>query len=203
MIGIQTSLETLLSDCRDRGLLDGPPAVDFTLGIPGGVFVIARSEDHHIRNDMRYLKMGEGPFYVFFSPYVMCHYDAVPSIAGVVLTGHPVISPDAGMVTEVAAFAKRDLSGTHKLDGIGRYDCYGLLTEAGGSGAGNLLPVGLCEFARLNRNIDKDEPIELKDVEWTEDNELLRLWRQQREVTNRKAKRDGSLPSKVPLILRS
>src|SRR2546427_2375913 len=49
MSGLETSLEALLSDFQRTKLLDGPPIVEYTLGIPSGVFVIARSDDCHLQ----------------------------------------------------------------------------------------------------------------------------------------------------------
>ncbi len=183
MIGVQTSLENILNDFRQLGLLEGMPRVEFTLGIPMGVFVIAHREDPHVQAEMRYFKMGDGPHYVFFHPYVLCHYDAVPSIAGSILSREAVIAPLAGPPgTEVIAFAKRELASGQQIDGIGGYDSYGLLVDGEEAREKGYLPIGLCQYARLNDSVNQDEPIGLHQIEWTEDNELLALWHEQRQM---------------------
>jgi len=59
------------------------------------------------------------------------------------------------------AYAKRDLKAHQTLDGIGCFDCYGLIENMPSKG----LPVCLTEKVRIIRNIAKDEPILMSDVD--------------------------------------
>ena len=116
MLGLQTRLETLLDDCRGAGLLDGPPAVEYTLGIPSGVFIIARTDDPSLQRDFRYLKMGDGPEYIFYESRVVCHFDAPVTIAKAALYGAATVTPRGRPVAEVIALAKRPLEAGTRLD---------------------------------------------------------------------------------------
>lgn len=176
MVGVQTTLETLLHDFSVAGLLERDSGcVEYTLGIPVGVFVIGHSDDPWISVDMNYLKMGRGPHYLFFYPHVLCQFDAVPSLAEAVLYQHAVITPEGPPTCEVATFAKRELPAGTKLDGIGGFDCSGQIVTRRELTENDLLPVGMAEFARLRRDVSQQDPIRLSDIEWTEDNLLLAL----------------------------
>ena len=124
MHGITTEPAMALEDCLAvfgrRGL------VDYTLGgdFGGGVFVIGYGMDPvMLQPYMKYLKMGDGPNYLFYRPYHLCHMDTPLSIAEAVLDGEPTIAPRPEPVVEVIAIAKRPLRAGERLDGIGGYTC--------------------------------------------------------------------------------
>ena len=66
MTGPQTSVETVLDDFDALGLLSRGPIVEYTLGIPRGVFLIAHSDDHIDHRELAYCQMGDGPYYLFY-----------------------------------------------------------------------------------------------------------------------------------------
>ncbi len=178
MHGVTTEQATALDDCLAvfgrRGL------VDYTLGgdFGGGVFVIGYGDDPvMIQPYMKYLKMGDGPNYLFFRPYHLCHMDTPLSIAEAVLDGEPTIAPRAEPVVEVIAIAKRDLRAGERLDGIGGYTCFGRIDEIGN--ASGLLPIGLTENVLLTRPVQKDAPVPLDAVELDNDSLLMQLRREQ------------------------
>lgn len=180
MVGVQTSLDTLIDDFAEQGLLDQGPLVDYTLGIPNGVFVVVRGDDDpQLPADFRYLKLGDGPHYLLHRPHVLVHYEAPLAAAEAVLYGAATVAPCGAPVAEVAAYAKRDLPADHPLDGIGGFDCYGLIVRADHARRDALLPIGLAASARLTRPIPKDSPIPLSAVDFPEDNPVLALRRQQ------------------------
>jgi predicted homoserine dehydrogenase-like protein len=180
MTGVQTTLDTLIADFEREGLLDQGPVVEYSFGIPNGVFVVVRDDDPVMQREMRYLKLGDGPFYLFHHPRVMVHYEAPLSAAWAALHGIATIAPRGAPVAEVVAYAKRDLSGGQRLDGIGGFDCYGLIVPKEDARREGLLPVGLASFARLNRAIPKDQPIPLEAVTFEEENLVLDLYRRQK-----------------------
>ena len=110
---------------------DRRPLVDYILGAEptGGVFVIGYTDDEYQQNTLAWFppKMGPGPFYLFYRPYHLGHFEAMASVAEVVLNGRAVLKPDFGFQTNVYAYAKRNLHKGEKLDGIGGYTCYGLI----------------------------------------------------------------------------
>jgi predicted homoserine dehydrogenase-like protein len=179
MTGPQTSLDTLIDDFARLGLLEHGPIVEFTLGIPNGVFVVFHADDPVEQAEFRYLKMGDGPYYVLHRPHVLVHYEAPLSAAEAALYHAPTITPCGAPTAEVVAFAKRDLPSGTRLDGIGGFDCYGLIVPAEEARRGPLLPMGLSGFARLTRAIRADEPIAADAVEFEADNEVLELRRAQ------------------------
>lgn len=176
MVGPETTLEGLLAEFGRRGLLEGPPVVEYTLGIPSGVFVIARSDDAHLQREFRYLKMGDGPNYLFYRPYVLCQFEAPLTAAEAVLYGTATLTPAGGApATDVATFAKRDLRAGEPLGGIGGPNHYGLIMDARTAGEEDALPVGLAEYAELRRDVSKDSPVRYDDVVLDERPTAVRL----------------------------
>ena len=182
MVGPQTSLETVLSDLERLELLSGSPLVEYTLGIPNGVFVVVHSTDPEVQRDFRYLKMGDGPYYLFYRPHVLIHYEAPLSAAEAALYGTATIAPAGPPVSDVATFAKQDLKAGERLDGIGGFHCYGLIVTNEQSRRERLLPIGLASFARLTRDVAKDQPISYDAVALEEENLVMRLRAEQDAV---------------------
>jgi predicted homoserine dehydrogenase-like protein len=147
-------------------LLDGG-LVDYILGAePGpGVFVLGYN-DHPIKQYyMKYFKMGEGPLYVFYTPYHLPHLEMPLTVARAVLFHDATVAPLAGPVCDVITVAKRDLKAGEVLDGIGGFTCYGMIENSDVCQADNLLPMGLAEGCRINRDIPRDQAITYADVE--------------------------------------
>jgi predicted homoserine dehydrogenase-like protein len=152
--------------------------VDYTLGSVepeqgGPVFVIAAHAGEVVRADMRYLKKGNGPLYLFFRDHHLCHFEAASSVLEAVLFQHPTLAA-TGRYADLVAVAKRDLPAGRRLDGMGGFDCYGAVERAETASEDGLLPLGLAEFATLERPVAKDEPIP-RAVVTLIDNEVTRL----------------------------
>jgi predicted homoserine dehydrogenase-like protein len=186
MHGVTTDLAHALEDCLNAFSRDG--VVDYTLGgdFGGGVFVIARGEDPRmIQPYMKYLKMGDGPCYLFYRPYHLCHYETPFSVADAVIEGEPTIAPLGPPVAEVVTVAKRGLKPGERLDGIGGYTCYGEIDTV--AGARGLLPIGLAEDAVITRAVSQDEAVSLDAVELDDDSLLMRLRHEQDALGRAKA----------------
>jgi predicted homoserine dehydrogenase-like protein len=142
------------------------PLVDYVLGAkPGaGVFVVGFNDDPAKRPYMEYLKMGEGPLYVFYNPYVFPHLEVVHTAARAALLGEATITPRGAPVCEVITVAKRDLQAGEVLDGLGGFATYGLIENADIARADRLLPVGVSEGCRMLRNVNRDEAISYNNV---------------------------------------
>jgi predicted homoserine dehydrogenase-like protein len=179
MVGPETSLETLMDDLRGSGLLDAGPVVEYTLGIPSGVFLVARSTDTHVRDEFRYLKMGDGPDYLFYRPYVLCQFEAPLSAAEAVLYGTATITPRGAPVTDVVTYAKRDLEAGEPLEGIGGERHYGQIMAIDEVRRQDALPVGLAEYAALRTAVKKDGLVRYSDVALDEDALVVRSRRRQ------------------------
>ncbi|VAW75262.1 Homoserine dehydrogenase, partial [hydrothermal vent metagenome] len=83
-------------------LLDGG-MVDYVLGAQpgGGIFIIGHNEDKIQQGYLNYYKMGEGPFYVFYTPYHICHFEAPMSVARAVLYADATTAPLGAPVVDV------------------------------------------------------------------------------------------------------
>jgi predicted homoserine dehydrogenase-like protein len=141
--------------------------VDYVLGAEPapGVFVIGYNEDPLQQQYMNYYKMGNGPFYCFYTPYHLCHTEAPLTAARAVLFHDAAITPLGPPVCDVVTAAKRDLNAGEVLDGIGGFTCYGVLENYEVSRAEKLLPMGLAEGCTLTRGISKDKAITYDDIE--------------------------------------
>lgn len=147
-------------------MLDGG-LVDFALGAAPhtGGFVIGYNENPINKEYMGAFKMGDGPFYVFYTPYHLPQLQINHTIARAVLFHDPTTSPIGKPVCEVLTVAKRDLSAGEVLDGIGGFASYGLIENSDVAQRERSLPMGLSEGCRLKYAVGKDQAITYGDVE--------------------------------------
>ncbi|WP_263784462.1 hypothetical protein [Salinibacter grassmerensis] len=155
------------------------PVVDYILGAEpnGGVFAVGYCEDAYQQRMMEYYKRGEGPFYIFYRPYHLCHVEAMDAIATAVLDDRSLLQPEHGHVADVYAYAKKDLVPGDQLDGIGGYACYGLIENCANQDRQPGIPVTLADDVRVTTKIEKDEKIPVSAVEMDGDRADLQLYR--------------------------
>jgi predicted homoserine dehydrogenase-like protein len=141
--------------------------VDYILGAEPspGVFVLGYNDQPIPRRYMTYHKMGDGPLYVFHTPYHLCNFEVPLTVARAVLFGDAAIAPISGPVCDVLTAAKRDLRAGEVLDGIGGFTCYGMLENSDVFQAEGLLPMGLAGGCVVKRDIAKDEVLTYEDVQ--------------------------------------
>lgn len=146
---------------RDGGL------VDYALGAePGtGAFVVGYNENPVKQQFMNYFKMGDGPFYVFYTPYHLPHLQIAVSVARAFCFQDAAVTPLGRPACDVVTIAKRDLNAGETLDGIGGFTAFGMIDNADVAQHQNLLPMGLSEGCVLKRDITKDQAISYDDVE--------------------------------------
>ncbi len=149
----------------DQLLADG--LVDYALGAEPhtGAFVIVHEEHPRKQKELAYYKLGDGPCYVFYTPYHLPHIQIASTIARAALFGDPTVTPLGAPICEVITIAKRNLQIGEVLDGVGGFMAYGVIENAPISAKQNLLPMGVSEGCRLLRNIPKDQPITYADIE--------------------------------------
>jgi predicted homoserine dehydrogenase-like protein len=151
-------------------LWDGKtPLVDYVLGAypPGGVFVVGFNDHpHQMETIGSYLpsRIGPGPFYVFHRPFHLGHIEVIACIAEAFLDGWAILQPTYGLMTNVYAYAKKDLCQGDVLDGVGGYSIYGLIENSLDNLPRPGVPICLAEDVTLRRDIQKDEKIFLEDV---------------------------------------
>ncbi len=141
--------------------------VDYIVGAEPapGVFVLGYNEHPLQQRYLNYYKMGDGPLYVFYHPYHLCHLEVPLTVARAVLFRDATLTPIAGPVCDVITAAKRDLRAGEVLDGCGGFACYGLLENAETCQAESLLPMGLSEGCRLRRDVPRDQVLTYSNVE--------------------------------------
>jgi len=156
--------------------------VDYAVGAEPhtGAFVVVHEESPLKKAQLAYYKLGDGPFYVFFTPYHLPHIQIASAIARAVLFRDSTVAPQAGPVCEVVAIAKRDLKSGERLDGVGGYCTYGLIDNTTTARAMASLPIGLSEGCVLRRDVAKDSVLSFSDVELPADQVAEALWREQR-----------------------
>jgi predicted homoserine dehydrogenase-like protein len=158
-------LHNVFRPAADGGILDRSGVVDFATGpVAPGVFVVARSDEPTVVEEMEYLGMGAGPYYSFYRPYHLASIEAPLSIPAAVLDGRSDIQPRAWRA-EVAAGAKRSLRAGEMIDGIGGDCVYGIIDSAEAAKAEGLVPLGLLAGGRLLRDVERDQILTYDDVE--------------------------------------
>jgi predicted homoserine dehydrogenase-like protein len=128
---------------------------------------------------MGYVKMGDGPFYVFYTPYHLPHIQVVSTIGRAVVYRDPTVAPIAGPVCEVITMAKRDLKAGERLDGVGGFCAYGLIENTAAARAIDALPLSLSENCVLRRDVKKDAVVSFADVEQPKRGVVDELWNEQ------------------------
>ena len=171
MIGPAVEPGTPVQETTDlyplEAMLEGPGIVDYIVGAhpAPGVFIYATNEHAVTQHYLNYYKLGEGPLYVFYHPYHLCHFETPFSVARAALFDDATLAPEFGLSVDVVATAKTDLQTGDTVDGIGWYMTYGLCENADVVARGRLLPIGLAEGCKLLRDVPKDQVLTLDDVE--------------------------------------
>jgi predicted homoserine dehydrogenase-like protein len=147
-------------------LLEGG-MVDFLCGAApsNGAFVLGYSEDPIKREYLKYLKMGDGPLYAFYTPFHLPQLEIPLTVARAVLFRDATVAPAGGPYCDAIAVAKRDLKAGEVLDGVGGFACYTLIENYPAARAADALPMGVAEGCRLQRDVAKDAAVTYADVE--------------------------------------
>jgi len=155
--------------------------VDYALGAAPytGAFVIIHEDSPLKKVQLAYYKLGEGPFYVFYTPFHLPHIQIASTIGRAVIHGDPTVAPIAGPVCEVIAIAKRDLKAGERLDGVGGFCTYGLIDNTVAARAITALPIALSEGCVLCRDVSKDCAVTFKDVVAPPVGLAAELWHEQ------------------------
>jgi predicted homoserine dehydrogenase-like protein len=143
----------------------GHPISDYILcrNGPAGVFIVAE-HDAEQRPYLRYLKLGDGPYYVLLQNYHLCHLEIQKTIRRVLSGGKVLINNGATPSVSVAAVAKRRiLPGTFVGKGIGSFVARGEAVRM--QDAPDHLPIGLLANAVVTRTIEAGQQITFDDVE--------------------------------------
>lgn len=164
-------------------ILKSDGVVDYIVGAEPapGVFVVGTHEDPRQKHYLNLYKLGEGPFYLFYTPYHLCHFESPNSIARAVLFGDATLTPLAGPQVDVIATAKKDLKAGEVIDDMGFYMTYGQCENASVVSKGKFLPMGVAAGCVLKKDIRKDEILTYTDVELPKNRLCDKLRREQEQ----------------------
>lgn len=147
--------------------LSGPGIVDYVVGADPspGVFVLGTHDDPVQQRYLQLYKLGDGPFYCFYTPYHLCHFEVPQTVARAAIFQDAAIAPMGRPRVDVVAAAKVDLEPGDELDAIGGYKTYGLAENSEIVAREQLLPIGLAEGCRLKRAVPRDQVVTYDDVD--------------------------------------
>jgi predicted homoserine dehydrogenase-like protein len=143
----------------------GCPLSDYVLNrkLPAGVFVVCEhpSESPDV---LRYLKLGDGPFYTLMRPYHLCHLEIGKTLNRVAEGRAPLLNNSHLPTINVAAIAKKDLPvGSMIAQAVGGFVIRGEATSF--AEEPNAVPIGLLKQAKIIRPIEKGQTLNWDDVE--------------------------------------
>jgi predicted homoserine dehydrogenase-like protein len=155
--------------------------VDYALGAAPhtGAFVIVHEENPLKKAQLAYYKLGDGPFYVFYTPFHLPHLQIASTIGRLFIHRDPTVAPIGAPVCEVVSVAKRDLKAGERLDGVGGFCTYGLVDNSTEARAEDALPIGLSEGRVLSRDVKKDSVVTFADLVAQPIGFVEALWREQ------------------------
>ena len=181
MHGIEATYENINQHYipkKDGGLLNNSQVVDFAFGIAPGVFAVIYSEDDYVNYEMKYLKMGEGPYWTLARPYHLTSLEIPRTIRHIMLEKYSKLSAKSWNV-EVVAYAKQDIEPGTNLGSIGGDYMYGKAQKL--SSSKGLLPIGIAEDNIATKAISKGNPIAVGDID-AQDNDLCEYWNYQNQL---------------------
>jgi predicted homoserine dehydrogenase-like protein len=159
----------------------GTGLVDYALGAAPhtGAFVIVHEESPLKKAQLAYYKIGDGPFYVFYTPFHLPHIQIASTIGRAFVHRDPTVAPIAGPVCEVVTVAKRDLKAGERMDGVGGFCAYGLIDNATEARTVAALPIGLSAGCVMRRDVSKDAVVTFDDVDRPPAGIVEALWMEQ------------------------
>lgn len=173
-------LKNILKLKSQGGILNNYKIVDYVLGIAPGVFAIFTTDSKELKEQLKYLNMGEGPNYVLYRPYHLTSMETPITIYEACVNKNSTIAPVKGQVADTIAVAKRDLKKGEFLDCLGGYTFYGTIESHENVRKNNYLPVGLIdEKTKIIRDIKKDEIISYDMVELDKNKTIYKLRKEQ------------------------
>ncbi len=160
-------VRTCLEHFPKNAFQPGRGIVDFLLGAAPhtGAFVIGHTEQPMKREFLQYLKMGEGPFYVFYTPFHLPQLEIPITVSRGVLCGDAAVAPKGRPYCDAVAIAKKPLKKGDVLDGIGGFTNYSLIDNFETSLTENLLPMGVSQNCVVKHDIAIDTALTYDDVD--------------------------------------
>jgi len=175
----------------DGGVLERPGVVDYCTGpVAPGVFVVIRTDDRYVNEEMTYLRMGDGPYFSLYRPYHLASIEAPITVYEMVLDRRPSMVAEH-WTAEVGARAKRDLAPGEVIDGVGGSFVAGVIDNVATFHRDGLVSLGVLAGARLVRPVKADTLLTTDDVELDETSTIVALRRLQESLTSSDAPTDA------------
>lgn len=182
MIGPKATVKTLqdvFALKEDGGVLDEPGVVDYCTGdVAPGVFVVVRTDQPYVSEEMSYLGMGKGPYFAIYRPYHLASVEAPITVAKILTEGRSSLVSGKRM-TEVIAATKKLHNVGDKFDGIGGYSARGVTDKVADALKDGMVPIGLLQGATTKRKIEVGEYVTWDDVDLDESQTIYQLRKQQ------------------------
>lgn len=176
----------------DGGLLKDAGRVDYSAGagLAPGVFVIAEAEHPRIRERLKDLKMGDGPYYAFVRPYHLTSLEVPLTCARAVLYGKADMAPLERPTAEVCALAKKDLLPGETLDRIGEHCYRAWVMEAGAARQARAIPCGLLAGGKATARVAKGDLLTYDNASAPPDAKIVALRAKQDELAAASCRKD-------------
>ena len=154
-------------DYYDFDEISKEPVVEYIVGAEpgGGVFIVAECHNDYQRSLLKYYKMGDGPYYVFYRPYHLCQIETAYAVGRMIFDKRPLLVPWKGRVANINALAKKDLEPGDTLDEPGMYTVYGEMALQTVIDENRWALVHEVNGRRVKNPIKKDSPVCLDDLE--------------------------------------
>ncbi len=153
------------------------PISDYVLSrkLPHGVFVVG-THDARQQACLRYLKLGDGPYYIIQRTNIFIHLEIMKTIRRIIETETVLLNNSAGPRISVATVAKRELvPGMRIGQGIGSFDVRGTAVRMD-ENPGHV-PIGLMQNAVVRRRVEPSQMLSFDDVEMEHESLALNAWR--------------------------
>lgn len=154
----------------------GQPISDYVLSrrLPHGVFVVG-THDAAQRDALRYLKLGDGPFYTLVRPNILVHLEVFKTMERMLEGRPPLLDNGARPRIGVAAVAKRALAQGERIErGAGSFELRGICVEI--AERPGHVPICLANGLHLRRAVEPGQMLTFDDVDLP-DSDALRIWR--------------------------
>lgn len=186
MHGPKANVEDLVNTFNLKthgGILENVPAIDYAIGdIAPGVFVVFTCKQKSIIEELRYLKMGNGPNFVIYKPYHLGNIEVPLSIYDVIEKKTPTLTVKDKIITSVGARAKKNLKAGDIIDSIGGYTFSGLAISYEEIAKKGYVPICLVENAKVIKDIEKGEIITFDHIKCDAKSTVYNLWNLQLKI---------------------
>ena len=143
----------------------GHPISDFVVcpGQVSGVFITAKHDEVH-QSTLRYLKMGEGPYYTLVRPFHLCAFEIPKTIRRVMDGERPLLNNSAEPSVGVAAIAKTDMAVGDRIErGVGSFEVRGSAVRI--AEEPKHVPIGILNQGVITRPVERGQMLTIDDVD--------------------------------------